>query len=84
VSHNFETSLFAMDNGQVVTGIIQSETAEQIVVKTADAISVTLLKSEIEESKKFKTSLMPNNLQALMTTQDLVDVVEFLTNLKKK
>jgi putative heme-binding domain-containing protein len=84
VSHNFETSLFAMESGQIVTGIVLSETNEQIVVKTADAIAVTLAKSEIEESKKLKSSLMPNNLQALMTAQELIDVVEYLTTLKKK
>jgi putative heme-binding domain-containing protein len=83
VSHNYETSLFALHNGQIITGIVTSDTAEHVVVKTADAISLTLPKSEIEESRKLKTSLMPANLQALLTTEELVDLVAYLTTLKK-
>jgi putative heme-binding domain-containing protein len=84
VSHNFETSTVVTENGQQVTGIIVSDTAESIVVKTADAILRTIPRSEVEEVIKLKTSLMPNDLQRLLTGQELIDIVEYLTILKKK
>lgn len=84
VSHNFETSTVVTENGQQVTGIIISDTAESVVVKTADAILRTIPRDEVEEIIKLKTSLMPSDLQRLLTGQELIDIVEYLTVLKKK
>ena len=84
VSHNFETSSVITENGQQITGIIVSDTAESVVVKTADAILRTIPRSEIDEIIKLKTSLMPNDLQRLLTGQELIDIVEYVSTLKKK
>ena len=40
-------------------------------------------KTEIAKREKLPTSLMPAGLQALMSTQDLVDLVEYLASLRK-
>jgi len=37
----------------------------------------------IEEKKKLAVSLMPPDLHQLMTEQELVDLVRYLTTLKK-
>jgi putative heme-binding domain-containing protein len=84
VSFNYETSQIVTGEGQIVVGIIVSDTAEAITLKTADAITRTFAKNEVEEVNRMKTSLMPADLQRQLTAQDLVNVVEYLTTLKKK
>ncbi|MEZ6111521.1 MAG: c-type cytochrome [Pirellulaceae bacterium] len=83
ISHNYETYTVLLDNGTVVTGLMVSETDEAVTIKTAEAILRTFKQDEIEEMIKQKVSLMPSNLQQTMSVQDLVDVVEYLTTLKK-
>ena len=83
IAHNYETWRLELENGNVVTGIIVSETKDAISIKTAEAIVQTYKPSDIESKTQLKVSLMPADLQKLMSTQDLVDVVEYLTTLKK-
>jgi putative membrane-bound dehydrogenase-like protein len=83
IAHNYETWRLELASGNVVTGIIVSETKDAISIKTAEAIVQTYKPSDIENKTQLKLSLMPADLQKLMTTQDLTDVVEYLTTLKK-
>lgn len=83
ISHNYETYALALEDGNVATGIKVSETPDEIVLKSSEAILQTFKKSQIEDIKKQPISLMPADLQKTMTTSDLIDVVEYLTTLKK-
>jgi putative heme-binding domain-containing protein len=82
ISHNYESSIIALGDGDVLTGIITSETADAITVKLADAMTRTLKKSGIVERKRSNVSLMPADVHKDMSAQDLADVVEFLTTLR--
>lgn len=84
VSFNFETSQIITNEGQILQGIVVSDTADSLTFKTAEAITRVLPKSEIEETTKLKISLMPQDLQRQLTAQNLIDIVEYLTTLKKK
>ena len=53
-------------------------------LKTAEAIVRTLPREQILAMKKQTVSLMPADLQKQLTAQDLVDIVEYLTTLKKQ
>jgi putative heme-binding domain-containing protein len=83
ISHNYETYLAVTDDGKVISGILVSKTDDELTLKDATAIVHTLKTADLEEVKKLTTSLMPADLQKLLTAQDLVDVVEYLTTLKK-
>lgn len=83
IAHNYETFRLDLENGTSVTGIITSETADSVTIKTADAIVHTYKKSEVDTKTQLKLSIMPADLQKLMTVDDLVDVVEYLTTCKK-
>jgi putative heme-binding domain-containing protein len=83
ISHNFETFVAVTDDGKVISGILVSKTDDEVVLKDAEAIVHTLKTADLEELKKLSTSLMPADLQKLMSAQDLVDVVEYLMTLKK-
>jgi len=83
ISHNYETWQAATEDGNSVIGILTSETPDSVTLKGADGIVRTLKRSEIEHFEKQTISLMPADLQKVLTTQDLVDVVAYLTTLKK-
>ncbi len=83
VSHNYETWSLLLDSGNLVTGVLTNETDAEVTIKGADGIARTFKRSEIDEMVKQKTSLMPADLQKVMTAQDLADVVEYISTLKK-
>lgn len=84
ISFNFETSEIVTNEGQVLQGIVVSDTADSVTLKTAEAITRVIPKAEIDEIAKLKISLMPQDLQRQLTAQNLIDIVEYLTTLKKK
>lgn len=84
ISHNYESYSVLTEEGQIIAGILVSETDDQVVLKDAGAIVHTIPRDNIDGMKKQKTSLMPSDLQKNLTTEDLVNVVEYLTTLKKK
>lgn len=84
ISHNFETYTLLMVDGSVQSGILISQTDAEFQIKTAEAIVRKIPREDVEEFKKSTVSLMPADLQKLLTAQNLVDVVEYLTTLKKQ
>lgn len=83
ISHNYENYVALTDAGQVIAGVKISETDEQLVLRTAEAIDRAIPKAEIVEVKKSAQSMMPADLHQTVDQQGLVDVVEYLMTLKK-
>jgi putative heme-binding domain-containing protein len=84
ISFNYETHLVALDDGSQVSGIVVSQTDDEVQLKTAEAIVRQIPRDQIVAMKKQTVSLMPADLQKQLTAQNLVDVVEYLTTLKKQ
>lgn len=84
IAFGYEAWQLELKNGEEPFGLITSETADEITVKTQNGISTPYKKSDIAKRTKMKLSIMPQGLQMAMTTQDLVDLVEYLSGLKKK
>lgn len=84
LSFNYETWLARTLDGTTLSGILVSQTDEAVELKTAEAIVHKLKRDDIEAIKKLPTSLMPADLQKQLKAQDLVDIVEYLTTLKKQ
>lgn len=83
IEHSFEGYRLQTDEGEDVVGIIVSETKDDITLKVPGGVARKYAKSSIESRDKLKTSLMPPGLQQAMTEDELVDLVEWLTTLKK-
>jgi putative heme-binding domain-containing protein len=83
VSFNYETWALRTFDGTVLTGILVSQTDAGVELKTAEAITHKLSKDDIEQMKKSSLSIMPADIPKLLKAQDLVDIVEYLTTLKK-
>ncbi|HLJ92314.1 MAG TPA: PVC-type heme-binding CxxCH protein [Gemmataceae bacterium] len=83
ISHNYESYLLEAKNGTVMTGILVSQTPEEVTLKGADAIVRTFKRSEIETLRQSPVSLMPADLHKALTVQGIADVVEYLLTLKE-
>ncbi|MFN0195165.1 MAG: PVC-type heme-binding CxxCH protein [Planctomycetaceae bacterium] len=84
ISHNYETYSAVLNDGNIINGILLSQTAEEISIKTIENITHTIKQADIDEIIKQKISLMPADVQKLLTVDELVDVVEYMMTLKKK
>ncbi|MBW3542204.1 MAG: c-type cytochrome, partial [Planctomycetes bacterium] len=84
ISHGYETYTLVLASGNTVSGLVTSRTPEEITVRSQDALDRTFKTSEVDEIVKQNVSLMPADIQKTMTVQELVDVVEYMTTLKKK
>ncbi|MCB1226913.1 MAG: c-type cytochrome, partial [Verrucomicrobiales bacterium] len=67
-------------SGEQLFGLIASENATSITFKLPDASLRPVLRTEIQALQSTNASLMPEGLEATLTTQDLADVIAFLKN----
>lgn len=84
ISHNYEAYSAVSKDGTVFNGILISQTDESVTLRNNEAITKTIARNDLDELVKQKLSLMPADLAKLLSIEELADVVEFLTTLKKK
>lgn len=68
--------------GEIETGILQSETADTVILLQPGAKKVVLPRREIKRLETSGTSLMPEGLEAGMTPADLRDLIAFIQGRK--
>lgn len=83
IGYNYRSQTFALRDGRALTGLIVEESADRIVVKTAEGKRLTIPSAEIEERKQSEISLMPDGLAQTLHEGELVDLVAFLSSLRK-
>lgn len=79
---NFHTIIIMTDEGKVVSGIVVSQTDEEIVLRNADDEVVKIPAESIEGMKEGR-SLMPEGALDSLTRSELVDLARFLSELGK-
>jgi putative heme-binding domain-containing protein len=84
LSMGFETQIFTLRDGGVASGIVRSETKDQITVVLPGGATQSVPKNNIAKREKLTTSLMPAGLSNVLSQDDLVNLVEYLASLKKK
>jgi putative heme-binding domain-containing protein len=82
ISFGFEGYRIQLNDGTTAVGKIVSETPEKIDIQYMSNTQ-TIAKENVTSRLKLETSLMPSSLQSVMTEQELIDVIEYLTTLKK-
>jgi putative heme-binding domain-containing protein len=83
ISFGFEAWQLELQNGDEVFGLIASETADEVAVKAQTGIISRYKKSDVARREKQTLSIMPSGLQQSMSTQELVDLIEYLSALRK-
>ncbi len=84
ISFGYEAWQIELNSGDESFGIIVSETADSIAIKTQAGIVTHYKKTDIRTRQKMTASIMPTGLQLTMSPGELVDLIEYLTTLKKK
>jgi quinoprotein glucose dehydrogenase len=81
IAKGYETMVLELDSGKTVTGIVQKKSEETLVLRTSDGELVTVELDSIEESRQGNSS-MPDNLIDQLSSFDLRDLIEYLSQLK--
>lgn len=84
ISFGFEAWQINLKDGDEAYGLIVGETADELAVKAVGGVVTRYPKASIASRTRQKLSIMPSGLQQAMTRQELVDLVEYLSSLKKK
>jgi putative membrane-bound dehydrogenase-like protein len=84
LSMGFETQQFMLKDGNAAAGIVRSETKDEILLALPGGATQKLNPKEVTKREKLPTSLMPAGLSAVLSQDDLVNLVEYLASLKKK
>jgi putative heme-binding domain-containing protein len=81
IAEKFQSHIFVLDSGKVVTGMIVSETPTEVKVLVdplAKGEPAVLQKSEIEERRKSPTSIMPQGLLSKLTREEILDLIAYV------
>jgi putative membrane-bound dehydrogenase-like protein len=83
IALSYESWVLETKNGTTLTGLMVSQTPDEVTLKAADGIVRTFKKKDVDTLVKSPLSLMPADVYKDMTVQDLADVVEYLLSLKE-
>jgi putative membrane-bound dehydrogenase-like protein len=82
-ARGFEPYVVSTNSGKAYpAGIIRGETADAITLVTGDRAEVRIPRADIESIVPGKVSIMPQGLDAQLSSQELSDVVTYLLGLK--
>ncbi len=84
ISHNYENWMIQKSDGRSITGVLLGETDTEVQIKDDKGIQHNIPVDEIDARKRQQISLMPADLHKELTTDELIDLVEYLSTLKKK
>jgi putative heme-binding domain-containing protein len=82
IADQFVTWNVVTKDGKSISGLIVEETPDHVTLRDANGRDSKVSKKDIEAREKDPKSLMPDNLLAYMSEDELVDLVEYLFNLK--
>ena len=83
ISFGFEAWQITLNNGDDALGLVVSETADSLSLKTQAGIVTNYPKAAIAKREQLKTSIMPAGLQQALSIRDFIDLIEYLAGLKK-
>jgi len=82
IAHEYRVWILETVSAGVVTGYIVDESGDKITLKDANGKLLAFEKKDVTNRSPSDVSLMPEGLTGNMTTSNLVDIVEFLSEQK--
>ena len=79
VSKDYRMSRFELDNGRVVTGLVERETDSAYTVRTATD-SVLIAKSSVDDKTTSELSLMPEGQLDQLSDDEVCDLIAYLAS----
>ena len=83
ISHGFHGVVITQKDEAQFGGYIVSETDEKVSLRTPGGLTQEIAVSRIKQRAEMEQSLMPAGLAAVLSTQELADLVAYLRTLKK-
>jgi putative heme-binding domain-containing protein len=83
ISFGYEGYTVKLKDGSQMVGIIASQTEDKLDLRLPGGQVMSYALKDVVSKKQMDKSLMPANLQQGMSEKDLVNLVEYLTSLKK-
>jgi putative heme-binding domain-containing protein len=84
IAFGYDGYLIKTKDGSQLLGYITSETKEDMSLKLVGGTVSKIKKNDIVSKKLYNHSLMPTGLLNGMKQQDVIDLIEYLSTLKKK
>ncbi|GAB3778052.1 hypothetical protein GCM10028818_26240 [Spirosoma horti] len=84
ISFGYEGWEVKFKDGSAMTGIVSSKTETDLQMKFPGGVMQNFKMSDVVSMKQLDASMMPSGIQEAMSTQELVDLVDYLSSLKKK
>jgi putative heme-binding domain-containing protein len=66
------------EDGRIFTGVLAGETATSITLRKDEGVEKTILRKDIDEMAASRISMMPEDLEKVVTPQDVGDLIAFL------
>jgi putative membrane-bound dehydrogenase-like protein len=83
ITPGFAAYVLETKSGQVLTGLVASETATSVTLRQQLGKEETVLRSDIESLVSSKLSLMPQSIEKSLSRQELADLVAYLKGEQK-
>ena len=77
VAQTFQTSIMLLEDGRLLAGVVTEQNDRTLKLQTKEEL-LTLDRRTIEQSKRTKLSLMPDNILNTMTLEQKRDLFGFL------
>jgi quinoprotein glucose dehydrogenase len=81
IAQGFDSVLVTLKNDETYAGVLKSENADQVVINSPQTGLMTIRKADIQARQK-ALSPMPEGIGAILSKQDIRNLVEFLSKLK--
>ena len=78
----YEPYVLATSDGRTYNGTLGRDTADAVILVTADRTEIRVPRSAIEEIQPSQVSIMPQGLETQLSRQELSDLIAFLSGLK--
>ena len=84
ISFGYEGFDVKFKDGSTMSGVVSSKTETDLQLKFPGGVVQNYKMADVVSMKKMDSSMMPSGLHDNMSTQELVDLVDYLASLKKK
>ena len=74
----YKQILFALKDGQRVSGFVSAETEDSLSVTNGEAVTISVKRADIAKKALTELSIMPNGLIGALTAEQVRDLMAFL------
>lgn len=78
IGENYQAVVVAVKDGRTLTGLLTQDSPEAVKLKVQGGKEEVIPRAQVEEVKRSPISLMPENLESLVTPQELADLFAYL------